>query len=101
MAMISAREEGRWTNMPVCAYVLTVRPRPLSIRILLLALCAFTFSAACGGAAAPAASSGRPGWPTELRFALGVNPHDNEAVLNNKPFVDRIEKATGLKVTLF
>ena len=45
--------------------------------------------------------AGRPGWPSELVFAFGVNPEDTEAVLRNAPLVERIQQATGLPVRLF
>src|SRR5262247_3378938 len=48
-----------------------------------------------------AAGSPRAGWPSELKFALGVNPHESDALLLNAPFARRIELATGLKVTFF
>jgi phosphonate transport system substrate-binding protein len=60
----------------------------------------------CGACREPSASgksaaSKHPGWPEELRFAIGVNPHDEETALLNDPFGKRIEAATGLRVTFF
>ena len=54
-----------------------------------------------GAATGSSSTPRRPGWPSELKFALGVNPHDNDVVLLNAPFAERIEQATGLRVTFF
>lgn len=47
------------------------------------------------------APAGRRGWPSELVFAIGVNPEDTVAVLLNAPLIERIQQATGLPVRLF
>src|SRR5579862_2053563 len=84
--------------------MLPTSPPSPTLRSIVCAVLVLACCGACRRGAAPgvaAAAHGRPGWPSELRFALGVNPHDNEAVLLTDPFAKRIEKATGIPVTFF
>ncbi|MGE3512393.1 MAG: phosphate/phosphite/phosphonate ABC transporter substrate-binding protein [Vicinamibacterales bacterium] len=57
--------------------------------------------AAAGPTAGDSERLRREGWPSELVFAIGVNPEDSDAVLQHAPFISRIQEATGLPVRLF
>jgi phosphonate transport system substrate-binding protein len=69
-----------------------------SIAGLVFALVA---AAACGTTDEGGTPSPRAGWPATLTFAMGVNPENGDALMRVAPFIQRIEKATGLPVTYF
>lgn len=72
---------------------------------LILGLCA-TLGAACQRAdehvVDPTLRPLRAHWPAEMTFALGVNPEESaEQMRRNRPFVERIQRATGIPIRLF
>lgn len=70
-----------------------------TLTIVLALVCA-----ACRNAPEAPASTGtalKAGWPSELTFAMGVNPENDDTALLFKPFVERIQQATGLPVRSF
>lgn len=68
----------------------------------LVCLLSAVVAAACGTTnQAGGAPSPRAGWPAKLTFAMGVNPEAADVLMRLAPFVQRIEKATGLPVTYF
>lgn len=67
---------------------------------------ALTLGGACRRADAPVVDQSlrplRAHWPTEMMFALGVNPEESlEQMRQAKPLVERLQRATGIPIRLF